>query len=115
MTAAARASPRYVRQLDVDFDGLEIVTTNVSAGGIQVSCPEMRYAGLRAASTDDRAGFRLRLPGSQNWLRVEGSIRYADLCDDEYLIGIKFEAMTGDASAQWAAYIRTLEGARQVR
>jgi len=42
----ARRSPRYARQLDVDIDGLELITTNVAMGGVQLCCPEMRFSPL---------------------------------------------------------------------
>ena len=35
----------------VDTNGLEIVTTNVAGGGVQLCCPEMRYRGMQQGET----------------------------------------------------------------
>lgn len=115
MSSQDRRSARYARQLDVDVAGIEIVTTNVATGGVQLSCPEMRYRGFRKAEREDGAlNFKIRLPGTQEWLAAEGRVRYADLCEDEYLIGFQFTGWREQHSASWAQYIETLSGAKTI-
>ena len=114
MSSQTRRSPRYSRQLEVDVDGLEIVTTNVAIGGVQLSCPEMRYAGFRRAGRDDGTWIKVRLPGTRDWIKVRGIPRYADLCEDEYLIGFQFTDFDSGAAAAWAAYIDTLAHAKPI-
>jgi hypothetical protein len=110
-----RKNARYARQLDVDVAGLEIITSNVAAGGVQLCCPEMRYSGFKTAARDDGAlNFKIRLPGTQKWLAVEGRVRYADLCDDEYLIGFQFTAWRDQDAADWSRYIETLSSAKPI-
>jgi len=104
----ARSSPRYLRQLEVNIDGLEIVTTNVSLGGAQLSCPEMRFKGLQCAVQGTVLRLKIRLPRTRKWLAVVGDIRYADLCEDEYLIGFQFSEFADNAREEWEAFISTL-------
>lgn len=115
MSSQDRKSARYARQLDVDVAGIEIVTTNVAAGGVQLSCPEMRYRGFKTAKSEDGAlKFKIRLPGTQEWLTAEGQVRYADLCEDEYLIGFQFTAWGDQHAANWSRYIETLSSAKPI-
>lgn len=115
MSAQDRKSARYARQLDVDVAGIEIVTTNVAAGGVQLSCPAMRYRGFKSAGTEDGAlSFRIRVPGTREWLAASGRVRYADLCEDEYLIGFQFTAWSEQNAAAWSRYIETLAGAKPI-
>ncbi|HJP34889.1 MAG TPA: PilZ domain-containing protein [Gammaproteobacteria bacterium] len=116
MGSENRRSPRYSRQLDVDVDGLEIVTTNVAIGGVQLCCPEMRYPGFQAArrGPDDGMQLKIRLPAGQNWLRIAGRIRYANPCEDEYLIGFQFTGREATPEGVWAAYIDTLADAKSI-
>jgi len=112
VSSEARRSPRYLRQLDVDIDGLEIVTANVALGGVQLCCPEMRYAGFQRADDDGQMKLRIRMPGTQHWLRPTGRTRYADLCEDEYLIGFQFTDFDEGDEDHWTAYLESLAGAK---
>lgn len=108
MAAKDRKTARYARQLDVNVAGLEIVTTNVAAGGVQLCCPDMRYRGFQNSAKDGALAFTIRVPGSREWIGVEGRVRYADLCDDEVLIGFQFTEWSADGADRWLAYIETL-------
>jgi hypothetical protein len=110
----ARHSPRYSRQLEVDIDGLEIVTTNVALGGVQLCCPEMRYRGFERAQKGGETNLRIRIPGTRNWLAVTGRSRYANPCEDEYLIGFQFTGFVAGAKTQWSTYIDTLADAKPI-
>lgn len=115
MSSKDRKSARYARQLDVDVAGIEVVTTNVAAGGVQLSCPEMRYRGFKtAAGADGALKFKIRVPGTQEWLAAEGRVRYADLCEDEYLIGFQFTGWSNQDAANWSRYIETLASAKPI-
>ena len=114
MGAADRKAPRYARQLDVNVNGLEIVTTNVAVGGVQISCPEMRFAGLEAANAGGHLHLHIRLPGTRTWLGITGSVRYCDPCGDEYLIGVQFESFHDGDGARWFDYITALADSRTV-
>lgn len=114
MGVEARQSPRYSRQLDVDIDGLEIVTTNVAIGGAQLCCPEMRYKGFVRSTGGPEVRLKMRVPGTQNWIGPVGRVCYADLCEDEYLIGFEFTELSQQDSDRWTAYIETLNGAKPI-
>jgi hypothetical protein len=109
-----RRSPRYSRQVAVDINGLEIVTTNVAAGGVQLCCPEMRFRGMQQAVKDGRLSVKLRIPGSKKWVNIVGTTRYSNLTDDEYLVGFQFNAFTADDESLWTAYIDTLSNAKPI-
>jgi hypothetical protein len=110
-----RTSPRYSRQITVDVDGLEIVTTNVAVGGVQLCCPDMRYAGLQQAQRGGKTSIKLRIPGTGTWVAVSGYTRYADLSDDEYLIGFQFGEFVDHQESEWASYIATLVDAKPIQ
>lgn len=105
VVAEARQSPRYSRQLDVNIDGLEIRTTNIAAGGVQLCCPQMRYHGFQRAEKDGKTRLRIRLPDTRNWLNVTGMVRYVNPSDDDYLIGFQITDIDSESAKQWAAYI----------
>lgn len=112
MSSEARSSPRYARQLDVNIDGLEIVTTNVAIGGVQLCCPEIRYPGFQRAQSNGELNLGIAIPGAQTSVRFRSRLRYANLCDDEYLIGLQFTAVEANGGQLWAAYIDSLARAR---
>lgn len=112
MVTEARRSPRYARQLDVDIDGLELVTTNVAMGGVQLCCPEMRFSGFHNAHKDGEVTLKIKVPGCDRWVTIRGVTRYANPCDDEYLIGLEFTGFDEDAEIRWAAYLDTLAAAK---
>lgn len=114
MGSQARRSPRYARQVAADINGLEIVTTNVAAGGVQLCCPEMRYRGIQQATKDGRLRVRLRIPGSKDWVSVVGTARYSNLTGDEYLVGFQFNSFTDQDESLWSAYIDTLINAKPI-
>lgn len=115
MSSQDRLNARYARQLDVNVAGIEIVTTNVAVGGVQLSCPEMRFRGFETAAREGgELNFKIRLPGTQDWLAAEGRVRYADLCEDEYLIGFQFTGWRDQNAADWSRYIDTLSSAKPV-
>lgn len=115
MSSQDRKSARYARQLDIAVAGIEIVTTNVATGGVQLSCPAMRYRGFNTAAREDGAHtIKIRLPGTQEWLVAEGRVRYADLCEDEYLIGFQFTGWSDQHAAGWSRYIETLSSTKPV-
>ena len=70
-----RSSPRYPRQIAVNVNGLEIVTTNVAVGGVQLCCPEMRYVALQQAQRGGKTSLKLRIPGTGTWVAVNGHTR----------------------------------------
>ena len=109
-----RRAARYSRQVAVDINGLEIVTTNVAAGGVQLCCPEMRYRGLAQAEKDGRLRVKLRIPGTMTWAEIVGTTRYSNLSGDEYLIGYQFNLFAAQDESLWAAYIETLVNAKPI-
>jgi len=111
VSVEARRSPRYVRQLNVDVDGLEIVTTNVALYGVQLCCPQMRYKGFLRAKKDGETRLRIRIPGTRKWLTATGDVRYANPSEDDYLIGFQFTGIDTNSENQWTVYIRSLSEA----
>ena len=111
VVAEGRRSPRYPRQLEVNVDGLEIHTTNVSQGGFQLCCPQMRYPGLQRVEKAGEIHLTIRLPDTRSWLSAAGKVRYANPSDDEYLIGFQITDIEPVAAKQWTTYIATLTNA----
>ena len=108
MASEARHAPRFSRQLNVDINGLDIVTTNIARGGVQLCCPQMRYHGFLRAAKDGVIRLKIRLPDSSNWLTLSGSVRYVNPSKNDYLIGVQISDIDPETEIQWAAYIGIL-------
>ena len=50
---------------------------------------------------------KIKVPGCDRWVTIRGVTRYANPCDNEYLIGLD-----EDAETRWAAYLDTLAAAQ---
>jgi hypothetical protein len=87
----------------------------VAAGAVQLCCPEMRYGGLQQAQRDGKTALKLRIPGTHLWVAVDGHTHYADLSNDEYLIGFQFGEFVDHQESDWAGYIATLVKAKPIR
>lgn len=78
------------------------------------SCAAPRCAFLRFhnAHKDGEVALKIKVPGSDRWVTIRGVTRYANPCDDEYLIGLEFTGLDEDAETRWAAYLDTLAAAQ---
>lgn len=113
-----RFAPRHDERLPVDFfqrlavevEGIGMFTTNVSRGGIQVSCPEPLMDSIRVPIQTGLLELVISLPDSSN-VRAACVLRYEVCHADECLLGLRFETFADDGHAQrWLAYVGALQG-----
>jgi hypothetical protein len=108
VVSEARRTSRYARLLDVDINGLGIVTTNVAHGGVQLCCPQMRFHGFRRAEKDGVTRLKIRLPSPSKWLTFKGKVRYVNPSKNDYLIGFEISDIDDETANEWNTYIDTL-------
>jgi hypothetical protein len=104
-----RTSNRLLRQLrvrrvNVAVAGLVVHTSNVSRDGAQLVCPAMRFPALQRQLANQRVEMVIEVPTGRE-IGALVRVRYACLCDDEYLIGIEFESFRDGDAAGWYAYM----------
>jgi hypothetical protein len=109
-TAAAetRRERRFSYLLTFSVDGLEIPSANISLHGAQLCCPYMRYTAFKAASRNQKTRLNWNIPDDPVAISSKAALRYANLCDDEYLIGLEFTEFEGDSEQKWCDFIDTL-------
>ncbi|MBI4694739.1 MAG: PilZ domain-containing protein [Gammaproteobacteria bacterium] len=109
MSSEKRRHPRVARQLTVDIDGLEVFTTNISLGGMQVECPALRFHAFQRLANAGPIPLCVRLPARPVPILSQGAVRYADPAGDGYLVGLEFVAFSADSEVRWGNYIEELE------
>ena len=98
-----RSTPRFLHQLYVDIDGLELPTTNVSLQGAQLSCPAMRFGSLKSAGQN--GGLTIDIPLRPESVKVAAEISYANESDDGFLVGVTFKQFLEDSESRWREFI----------
>ena len=109
--AERRVSPRVSKRLPVEVEGRSLTTTNVSQSGlqVQVSCPQSWLRSLQETWNRDATEVRIELPEG-DLMEVECSVAYVSECDDEYLIGLKFNNPKDAHREPWQSYLAQLYG-----
>jgi hypothetical protein len=105
---------KYARQLDVDIDGLETYTTNVSLAGLQVECPGMRIQEIESAVKEGSLKLQIRIPGGE-FVRAATRVTYTSPCGDDYLLGMQIISFEQNGAAHWQRYIESLDGSRPLK
>lgn len=108
MGVEQRRAPRFARQLSVDINGLEIFTTDISASGLQVECPTMRFSAFKRAAPNNEVTLAVLMPHEDTRVTVRGQVRYADPTGDAYLIGIQFLSFAAQDDKRWQRYLATM-------
>lgn len=111
MSGDRRRHPRVSRQLRVEIGSLEVQTTNLSSGGMQIACPSLRFHAFQRLAAGGPVALCVRLPARPVPILAQAAVRYADPADDEYLIGFEFVSFAADGEVRWASYIEALLGA----
>ena len=112
-TKENRREPRISHALKMCVQGIEMSSSNVSVNGAQLCCPIMRYEGLLAARQNETISVSWHIPAAEEAFNAAAALRYANVCDDEILLGIEFvEFVTGDREA-WRGYIERLISQRR--
>jgi len=107
MSAENRRQPRFCKRLKVLLGELELHTTNISAGGLQLSCPAMRMLALEKLQVNDPVQLSLELPAVPE-VKMPCRLIYSNKAGNEWLIGFRFE-QTGDPQvAPLAEYLARL-------
>ena len=109
---ASQLSVRVVnRQLAVPVSGLEMLSSNVSRTGLQVACPQMRFASIEKAVRSGQLEAEIELPDTLT-LNATCGVAYTSDYGDEILIGLRLERFTESGASEWERYIADLEAAR---
>jgi hypothetical protein len=103
-----RAEERVTKRLPVNVLGHALTSTNVTAVGLQVACPEVWIPALRDRWDTGAVPVRIGLPGG-DVIDVACSVVYVSDCDDEVLIGLKFNGLADPAASLWQAYLERLD------
>ena len=85
-----RDSPRYRVYLTVDIDGIELTANNISASGMQVSCPDFLYGRLQDTLESESFQVNTRLPMIETPCAANCKSVYHSEFGDEFLIGLQF-------------------------
>jgi len=91
VSADNRRFPRYCKRLRVLIGDLELHTTNISLGGMQLACPGMRMHALEARLAAGSLPVEVALPHAGTH-SIPCQVVYRDKAADEWLIGLKFAA-----------------------
>ena len=90
MSAENRRFPRFCKRLRVLIGNLELHTTNLSLGGMQLACPGMRMHALEPRLAEGTLLIELEVPRAQTF-SIPCRVVYSNKAGDEWLIGLKFE------------------------
>ena len=108
ITAETRREPRFGYLLMFSLDGLEIPSANISFRGTQLCCPCMRYTSFQRACHKQQSRLTWNIAGDPKTISSKIALRYANLCDDEYLVGLEFTEFEGDSEQRWRTFIDAL-------
>lgn len=98
---------RLSRSLAVNMLGFELVSTNVTAAGLQVECRAEWMDPLRARWSMSGTPVEVVLPGSST-VQAECAIAYVSNWNEGFLIGLKIVQMDEPCSALWQDYLERL-------
>lgn len=103
----ARREQRVSYRLLVSINDIDIPTSNISVSGAQVCCPSMRYQSLRS-KVSRALSVRWTIPRTSYVIECFASIRYSNLCEDEYLIGLEFSNFASEDFRKWSEFVNLL-------
>ncbi|MGR8949110.1 MAG: PilZ domain-containing protein [Gammaproteobacteria bacterium] len=103
--------PRLSFRAHFTLKGIELWSSNISKNGAQLCCPMMRYDGL-VGIEDRRFQVAWFLPKTKTRLSAQAAIRYANVCEDEVLVGLEFLSFDGQTQTEWYKFVDDLFEAR---
>lgn len=109
----SRREPRVSYRIPLLINDIEVPSSNISVTGAQVCCPTMRYRALYSTATKVLP-VSWTVPGTSYHIHCAASLRYSNLCEDEYLIGLEFSAFTADALEKWRDFVNALIAKREL-
>lgn len=113
--AERRTARRVSKRLPVQMEGREMTTTNISQSGlqVQVSCPQSWLQSMEQTWDRTATAVQIKLP-TDDIMRFECSVAYVSECEDEYLIGLKFNDPADAQRKPWQSYLAQLYGADDI-
>jgi uncharacterized protein YgfB (UPF0149 family) len=112
-----RINPRYRVYLQVELDGLELTATNIgieltanniSAYGMQISCPAFLIGRIQGLLDQDSFAFKIRLPGNESPCISNAMAVYDSEVGEEHLIGLKLINLEEHEKLKIDAYLQDL-------
>ena len=104
-----RNIPRVSKHLTVHVAGHTLTSTNVSETGLQLGCPERWLPSLQEKWDRAATALRIELPDG-SIMEVQCSVNYVSECDDEFLIGFRFNDPADSQREPWQSYLERLHG-----
>jgi hypothetical protein len=112
-----RINPRYRVYLQVELDGLELTATNIgieltanniSAYGMQISCPAFLVGRIQGLLDQDSFALKIRLPGSEGLCSTHAQTVYDSEVGEEHLIGLQLVNLEEPEKLKIDAYLQDL-------
>jgi len=112
-----RINPRYRVYLQVELDGLELTATNIgieltanniSAYGMQISCPAFLVGRIQGLLDQDSFALKIRLPGNESPCNSNAMAVYDSEVGEEHLIGLQLVNLEESEKLKIDAYLQDL-------
>lgn len=112
-----RTSPRYRVYLQVEVNGLELTATNIgieltanniSAYGMQISCPAFLIGRIQKLMDQGQFDVAIRLPVEGTPARVSAQAMYDSEVGEEHLIGLQLTDLKESEKNKLDAYLQEL-------
>jgi hypothetical protein len=113
-----RVNPRYRVYLHVIINGIELTATNIgeemtasniSAYGMQVSCPTFLMGRMKKLIDDDKFNVQIRLPNVSELCNVNAQAVYDSEVGEEHLIGLQLIDLIDSEKCKIDEYLQQLE------
>ncbi len=104
MSDDRRTAQRFTRHLKVRVGSLELLTTNISSTGTQLTCPQTALVRFPVRNQGDEFDSQIQLPDGRT-LAVRSEVAYISDYDEEYLIGVHFRAFEADGARSWEQFL----------
>ena len=88
---------------------MSMTTNNLSLSGAQIACPAMIYRLISRHLDSPRVPIALDLDDDTT-IEIDGRVAYASDYDDEFLLGVAFEAIADDGQEKLRDYLVTHGG-----
>lgn len=108
-----RDQPRVSKRLTVHAAAHALTSTNVSQSGLQVTCPAVWLRSLQDGWNREAVALTIELPDGR-LMDVECAVTYVSECEDEFLIGFRFNRAEDAHREPWQSYLTQLYGAGNI-
>ena len=112
-----RTSPRYRVYLQVEVNGLELTATNIgielmanniSAYGMQISCPAFLIGRIQKLTDQGQFDVAIRLPVEGTPARANAQAMYDSEIGEEHLIGLQLVDLEDSEKRKLDTYLQQL-------